>query len=103
MIEYTSRIDVVLSALSDPVRRDIFERTAQSRLTVNEIAVEYDISLAAVSKHLSVLEVADLITRRKSGRYVYVSAHVEGLREAQQYIEQFISSGESAQSIEVQR
>ena len=102
MIEYTSRIDIVLSAMSDPVRRDIFERTAQSRLTVNEIAIEYDISLAAVSKHLSVLEAADLITRRKSGRYVYVSAHMQGLSEVQQYIEQFLPASESVRTVGVQ-
>lgn len=102
MIEYTSRIDIVLSAMSDPVRRDIFERTAQSRLTVNEIAIEYDISLAAVSKHLSVLEAADLITRRKSGRYVYVSAHMQGLSEVQQYIEQFLPGSESVRTVGVQ-
>lgn len=89
MIEYTSHIDAVFSALSDPIRRDIFERTSQSQLTVNEIAIGYDISLAAVSKHLSVLQEADLVTRRKSGRYVYVTAMPESLNEIREYVAQF--------------
>lgn len=87
MVEYTSRIDTVCSALSDPIRRDILERTLQAQLTVNEIALEYDISLAAVSKHLSVLSEADLITRRKDGRYVFVAARPEGLDELRAYLD----------------
>jgi len=44
MVEYTPHIDIIFSALADPIRRDILERTTDSELTVNEIALEYDIS-----------------------------------------------------------
>lgn len=89
MVEYTSQIDNIFSALSDPIRRDILERTSDNELTVNQIALEYDISLAAVSKHLKVLADADLISRRKDGRYIFVRAYYDGMREAVQYLKQY--------------
>jgi DNA-binding transcriptional ArsR family regulator len=89
MVEYTLRIDTIFSALADPIRRDILERTTEGELTVNQIALEYDISLAAISKHLKVLLAAGLINKRKDGRYNYVSARTEGMREAAIYLKQY--------------
>lgn len=89
MVEYTSRIDTIFSALADPIRRDILERTVDGELTVNEIALEYDISLAAISKHLKVLLGAGLINKRKDGRFNYVSMRTDGMREAAQYLKQY--------------
>ena len=89
MVEYTSRIDDIYSALADPIRRDILERTAGNELTVNQIAVEYDISLAAISKHLKVLFEAGLINRRKDGRYQFVRTRPEGMRDAIAYMNQY--------------
>lgn len=89
MVEYTSRIDDIYSALADPIRRDILERTAGGELTVNQIAVEYDISLAAISKHLKVLFEAGLINRRKDGRYQFVRTRPEGMRDAIAYMNQY--------------
>lgn len=89
MVEYTLGIDNIFSALADPTRRDILERTTDGELTVNEIALEYDMSLAAISKHLKVLFGAGLINKRKDGRYNYVSARTEGMREAAQYLKQY--------------
>lgn len=89
MVEYTSRIDNIFSSLADPIRRDILERTADGELTVNQIALEYDISLAAISKHLKVLYDAGLINRRKDGRYNYISTKAEGMREAVTYMQQY--------------
>ncbi len=93
MVEYRLRIDSVFVALSDATRRDILERTSAAPLTVNQIAVNYDMSLAAVSKHLKVLEEAGLITKRKSGRFVFISAHPAGIAEAFEYISQYYNSG----------
>lgn len=92
MVEYTSQIDLVFAALSDPTRRDIIDRTAHSTLTVNEIAIEYDMSIAAVSKHLKVLDEAGLVSRRRDGRHVYVSAQFESLAGATVYLQQYESS-----------
>jgi len=89
MVDYRLRIDSLFIALSDSTRRDILERTLGTALTVNQIAIDYDMSLAAVSKHLKVLDDAGLITKRKNGRYVFISGRPEGLSEARDYLAQF--------------
>ncbi len=89
MVEYTLHIDEIFSALADPIRRDILERTTASELTVNQVALEYDVSLAAISKHLKVLTEAGLVTKRKDGRFNYISASHEGMREAADYLRQY--------------
>ena len=89
MVEYTPHIYTIFSALADPVRGEILERTTDGELTVNEIASEYDISLAAISKNLKVLDDAGLTTKRKDGRYHYVSTRTEGMREAAGYLQQY--------------
>lgn len=89
MVEYNFAIDAVFTALSDGTRRDILERTSQAALTVNQIALEYDMSVAAVSKHLKVLDDAGLITRRKEGRFVYVATVPSAFKEASDYMSQF--------------
>lgn len=67
MVKYQP-IDSIYSSLSDSTRRTILERIKNENLDLAEIAKEYNISLPAVSKHLKVLEKADLITRQKKGR-----------------------------------
>lgn len=89
MVEYTFGINDIFSALADPIRRDILERTSEGELTVNQIALEYDVSLAAISKHLKVLHDAGLIRRRKDGRYNYISTNPDGMREAAGYLKQY--------------
>jgi DNA-binding transcriptional ArsR family regulator len=69
MVEYDKDIlDRTLHALADQTRRDILMQLGNGEKTVNEIAEPYDISLAAVSKHLKVLERAELILKEKTGR-----------------------------------
>jgi DNA-binding transcriptional ArsR family regulator len=53
------------AALGDPVRRAIVERLAEGDATVNELAAGFPISVQAVSKHIKVLEVAGVVSRRK--------------------------------------
>ena len=65
----TDKLSVTLSALADPTRRGILARLATGEATVKELAEPYDMSLAAVSKHLKVLEGAGLISRGKDAQY----------------------------------
>ena len=62
-------LSLTLSALADPTRRGILARLATGEATVKELAEPYDMSLAAVSKHLKVLEGAGLISRGKDAQY----------------------------------
>jgi DNA-binding transcriptional ArsR family regulator len=89
MVEYTSRIDDIFASLADPVRRDILERVYVAELTVNQIAMEYDISLAAISKHIKILFEAGLVRKRKKGRYQLVSAEPQVMSEAMEYFKKF--------------
>ncbi|MBI5309954.1 MAG: winged helix-turn-helix transcriptional regulator [Actinobacteria bacterium] len=73
MVEYAAQLDDVFGSLADPTRRDILRRVATKELSVNEIAGPYDISLAAVSKHLKVLERAKLVIKRRRGKQQFVS------------------------------
>ena len=63
----------VFEALSSPIRRKILAYLAHADLTAGEIAAKFDISKPAVSQHLSVLEVAGLVTSEKKGQYVHYS------------------------------
>jgi DNA-binding transcriptional ArsR family regulator len=61
-------LDATFGALSDPTRRAIVERLARGEASVGELAEPFDVSLPAISKHLTVLEEAGLIVRAKDGR-----------------------------------
>ena len=65
----TDRLSATLSALADPTRRGILARLATGEANVSELAAPYDMSMAAVSKHLKVLEKAGLISRGKAAQW----------------------------------
>ena len=67
MDEYSS-LDDTLVALADPTRRAILARLASGAARVTDIAAPFPISLNSVSKHIRILERADLVRRRKRGR-----------------------------------
>jgi DNA-binding transcriptional ArsR family regulator len=64
----SASLDRTFAALSDPTRRAILLRLAESERTVNELAAPFRISLPAVSRHLKVLEKAALIVRIRDGQ-----------------------------------
>lgn len=89
MVEYSLQLDSVFGSLADPTRRDILRRVARSELTVSEISMSYDMSLAAVSKHLKTMEKARLIIKRRKGKQQLVSAAPGSLKGAEEFIEQY--------------
>ena len=88
MVEYTSDLDSVFSSLADPVRRDIVDRVAEREHSVSELVACYDVSFAAISKHLKVLESACLIRKRKDGRKRMISLLPGALMGADKYLQQ---------------
>lgn len=58
-------------------------------MSVGQLAESYDMSFAAVSKHLKVLEEAQLVTKRKEGRHHMVSLEVRALKQADAYLERY--------------
>ena len=89
MVEYTLPLDSIFSSLGDPTRRDILSRLSSGRLNVSEVAEPYDMSLAAVSKHLKILEQAKLIMKRRKGKEQIVSLRPETMMQAAAYIQQY--------------
>jgi DNA-binding transcriptional ArsR family regulator len=71
--------DLLFGALADPTRRDIFRRAREGRLSVSGLAREYPISLAAVQKHVTVLERAELVSKHRVGRESIVRAEPDAL------------------------
>ncbi|HVR77059.1 MAG TPA: metalloregulator ArsR/SmtB family transcription factor [Acidimicrobiia bacterium] len=62
------RLDRAFAALSDPVRRGIIARLSRGQATVNELAEPFEITKQAVSKHIQVLEQAELVTRTRDAQ-----------------------------------
>ncbi len=75
-------VDRIFRALADRTRRDIFERVLVTGLSVSTLADDYDMSFAAVQKHVGVLERASLVTKQRRGREQIVSGNMPTLRSA---------------------
>ncbi len=83
-----NQLDATFSALADPTRRAIVVRLASGSATVNELAAPFDISLPAISRHLKVLEGAELIYREIEGQKRRCHLRPETLKCAEDWIEQ---------------
>jgi DNA-binding transcriptional ArsR family regulator len=73
-------------ALADPTRRAILARLSEGPATVGEIAAPFDMTFAAVSKHLRVLEAAGLVTRGREAQYRPAQLDARPLAEASRWI-----------------
>jgi len=90
MVKYSQTdLDQTFAALSDPTRRAILARLADSEAQVTELAEPFGISLPAVSKHLKVLEKAKLITRHKDGRVHRFTVNPAPIVSAKSWIEHY--------------
>jgi DNA-binding transcriptional ArsR family regulator len=87
MVEYTFSLDNIFGALADPTRRDILRRVSSAEMSVGEIARYYDLTFAAVSKHLKVLEKAKMIIKRRKGKEQIVSLAPQALADASEYLD----------------
>ncbi|WP_238840326.1 ArsR/SmtB family transcription factor [Prescottella equi] len=74
------RADALFHALADRTRRDILRRVLAGEHSVSALAEKYDMSFAAVQKHVSVLQNAGLLTKRRRGREQLASGDVAAVR-----------------------
>jgi DNA-binding transcriptional ArsR family regulator len=79
-------LDDTLIALADPTRRAILARLALGEARVTELAAPFPMSLNSVSKHIRMLERAELVRRRREGREHILALNPEGLDEAADWI-----------------
>lgn len=90
MVEYrSSLLDRTFGALADPTRRRILAQLAKGQECVTDLARPHAMSLAAVSKHLIVLEKAGLVRRRRNGRVHSLALEAKPMREAQAWIDRY--------------
>ena len=85
----TDPLSNVLSALADPTRRGMLARLASGEATVSELAEPYDMSMAAISKHLKVLENAGLIEQGRSAQYRPRKLNPEPLKQVDALLEDY--------------
>lgn len=74
------RADALFGALADSTRRDILRRVLAGEHSVTRLAAKYDMSFAAVQKHVAILERAGLLHKRRSGREQLASGDVDAVR-----------------------
>jgi DNA-binding transcriptional ArsR family regulator len=79
----------LFGALADATRRDILARVMDADASVTELASRYEMSFAAVQKHVAVLERAQLVTKRKDGRSQRVAGNPDAVRRANHLLAQF--------------
>jgi DNA-binding transcriptional ArsR family regulator len=82
-------LDHLFGALADATRRDILARVMDAEASVTELAARYDMSFAAVQKHVAVLERAHLVTKRRDGRAQRVTGNPEAVRRANRLLAEF--------------
>lgn len=74
--------DRVFAALADATRRDIVRRAMRGEQSVSQLAAHYEMSFAAVQKHVAVLARAALVTKERRGRQQIVRVEMSGIRSA---------------------
>jgi DNA-binding transcriptional ArsR family regulator len=79
----------VFQAIADPTRRTILVLIALQAMTPNALAVHFDTSRQAVSKHIKVLTECELVTQKQTGREIYYQLNTDKMKEIDQWLEQF--------------
>lgn len=82
-------VDRVFAALADATRRDIVTRVLRREASVTALARSYDMSFAAVQKHVAVLERAHLVTKQRHGREQVVHVDVATIRAAARLLDRY--------------
>ena len=74
-------LQLTLKALSDPIRREILNLLKAGPMSAGDISARFDVTGAAVSRHLSVLKEADLIRDKRDGKFIYYELNASVLEE----------------------
>lgn len=84
-----AEVDRVFRALADATRRDILRRTLAGEASVSTLAAMYDMSFAAVQKHVAVLEEAGLVNKEQRGRERLVRGDADAIRRARSLLDSY--------------
>jgi DNA-binding transcriptional ArsR family regulator len=89
LIQKDEQLDAVFHALADTTRRRLLDRLSRGPAPVTELAAPFSISLAAISKHLDVLEQAGVVRRQRDGRFQRCYLTPQALDSAGKFIEHY--------------
>ena len=84
-----TRLDTIFAALADPTRRGILTMLLEDDMAVTDLAEPFEMSLAAISKHLKVLVEAGLVTQERRGRVIWCKLEPDAMRAATVWIQGF--------------
>ena len=79
----------IFQAIADPTRRSIIALIALQAMTPNAIALHFDATRQAISKHLRILTECELITQKQKGREIYYQLEIKKMKEIDLWLEQF--------------
>ncbi|MDA8587269.1 metalloregulator ArsR/SmtB family transcription factor [Rhodobacteraceae bacterium] len=82
-------LDTIFQALADPTRRAILTMLLEDDMAVTDVAEPFEVSLAAISKHLGVLTRAGLITQEKRGRVTWCKLDPQAMKDASVWMQGF--------------
>lgn len=85
----TANLDIVFSALADPTRRAILTMLLEDDMAVTDVAAPFQMSLAAISKHLGILADAGLISRERRGRVIWCKLEPDAMRASSVWMQGF--------------
>jgi DNA-binding transcriptional ArsR family regulator len=83
------RLDIIFAALADPTRRRILAMLLEDDMAVTDVAEPFEMSLAAISKHLGLLGRSGLISQEKRGRVKWCKLEPDALRDASVWMQGF--------------
>ncbi|MFD1882000.1 ArsR/SmtB family transcription factor [Paracoccus pacificus] len=89
MSDHPDPLDGIFAALADPTRRAILSMLLEDDMAVSDVAAPFQMSLAAVSKHLGVLAQCGLIQQDRRGRITWCKLNPDGLRRASVWMQGF--------------
>ncbi len=82
-------LDQIFAALGDPTRREILMMLIEDDMAVTDVAEPFEMSLAAISKHLQILTRAGLVAQEKRGRVKWCKLQMHAMRDAAIWMESF--------------
>ena len=89
MVECIASLDLVFHSLADATRRDMLRRLSRAEETIGALAAPYRVSLAAIAKHVSVLERAGLVIKERVGKEKVVRVVPAAIKAAENHLSEY--------------
>ena len=86
-----------MRALNDPTRREILQMLKRGTMSAGDLAAKFDMSAAAVSRHLAVLKEAELVRDKREGKFIYYELNASVLEEIMIWIADLKGDGDNDQ------